>query len=185
MKLNIDNNKITFKYLDESLYVLSHKNKIMSNTKLKTKSYSSIYKNRIIAFLICTLIFLIWSIFAGLNNDQDSLNLYSTLFLFTLCFTIIYFNSLKKIKQQINDRLKNKDDIILEVNDGEIKFSKPNEQNVNLNWESIQYIFIGNYSIVFVSKKENLISIAVPIDYKEEILSAIKKYKKEDMIINN
>ena len=185
MKLNIDNNKITFQYLDESLYVLFNRNKIMGNTKLKTKSYSSIYKTRIIAFLICSLIFLICSIFAGLNNDQDSLNLYSLLLLITLCFTIIYFKSSRKIKQQINDRLKNKSDYILEINDKEVKFNKPNEQNVNLKWQSIQYIFIGNYSIVFVSREENLISIGVPINYKEEILSAIKKYKKEDIIINN
>ena len=62
---------------------------------------------------------------------------------------------------------------------------KQKNQKVHINWTSIEYIVINKYSICAIPKNPTEIMLSLSNDYKDMFLKAIKKYKKEDLIIDN
>ena len=61
------------------------------------------------------------------------------------------------------------------------------KQNIELSFDSIKYIIINKETISFIPKEINATSIVMFIStkYKEDVMTALKKYKKEELVIDN
>ena len=54
-----------------------------------------------------------------------------------------------------------------------------------LYWDAIEYIIINKYSISILPKNFACIALFVEINSKDELITALKKYKKEELLIDN
>ena len=94
----------------------------------------------------------------------------------------IAYSSNKLIKKSV----KEKTDSLIILNNKTIKFTNNNTKiSLETTWEDIYLIIITKYCISFLPNDISKQMITLPIDYKEDILKEIKKYKKEDLIIYN
>lgn len=61
------------------------------------------------------------------------------------------------------------------------------KQNIELSFDSIKYIIINKETISFIPKEINATSIVMFIStkYKDDVMTALKKYKKEELVIDN
>ena len=58
------------------------------------------------------------------------------------------------------------------------------QKRISVNWSNILKIIINKYSICVLPKDTNIL-ISIYNGYFEELLQGLKKYHKEDLIIDN
>lgn len=165
-------------FYDEFLFVLFNYKKIVKNPQKKVKRISQ----SSICYLIVSLVIL--ALFTILYLNEKSYKTYLLiiyLFSFLSVFSIIYYLIIKK---RINTLKNVKGTIIIEFNDNEIKYIS-NDNKYEIKWDNIKYIIINNYSICFIPKKINNILIGIDKKYIKEVRDAVKKYKKDKILIDN
>ena len=174
MKIDIDNPG-TKDYYDEFLFIVNNLKKICSNLNTKVYKLSYVaYRYLAISFIIF-LIFLFWYL-----RSNKVLHLFITiLFLFLIILSIIY---LFLIKKRINKLLNSfsKTEFAIE---NECVFVESNEQKYKLKFDEIKGIIMGNYTLSFIPKDMKKQFITTRIEYKDEIIKALKKYNKDKLII--
>ena len=174
MKIDIDNPG-TKDYYDEFLFIVNNRKKICSNLNIKVYKLSYVaYRYLAISFIIF-LIFLFWYL-----RSNKVLHLFITiLFLFLIILSIIY---LFLIKKRINKLLNSfsKTEFAIE---NECVFVESNEQKYKLKFDEIKGIIMGNYTLSFIPKDIKKQFITTRIEYKDEIIKALKKYNKDKLII--
>ncbi len=164
-------------FYDEFLYVTGNYKKIKDNpykkVRLLTKETKKIYSFIMVFFALFILAYLRY-------GDKLYLFVIAALFLLSI-FVIGYYSAIKKsIKLYLNNDIKQ----TINITDKGIELTG-NSKTIKINWKSIAYIIINEYSICILPKKQTEIMIALSTDYKKEFLKGIKKYKKEDLVIDN
>ena len=92
----------------------------------------------------------------------------------------IYISCIKRIKNYINDKG------IKHVNiEKEYVEYKDDNKSFKVKFKDIKCVIMNKYSICFIPNSLNNAIISMTIEYKNDIINVLKKYKREELIINN
>ena len=174
MKLEI-NNSGTNSYYDEYLFLVQNYKKIYSNSNIKVKKSSSSAYLYLILSVVIFIGFLIWYLIS-----KDIIQLCVTIFFAILILLSIILLCL--IRKRINILASNYQKTIFEIT--EYGVSIENNKKYQLKFDEIRKILIGNYTITFVPNDVSKSFITTRIEYKNEIIGALKKYRCENLISN-
>ena len=174
MKIDIDNAG-TKDYYDEFLFIVNNRKKICSNLNAKVYKLSYVACRYLAISFIIFLIFL----FSYLKFNKVLHLCITILFLCLIILSIIY---LLLIRKRINLLLNSFSKTTLTI-EKEYILVQSNEQEYKLNFNEVKGIIIGNYTISFIPKDMKKKFITIRIEYKDEILKTLEKYKKDNLII--
>ena len=176
MKLEI-NKAGSSEFYDEFLYVYSNYRKYKKNPYKK----AHLLTKYLIYYDLLVLIFIIMlSYLSTLEQDIFCMLLIGMLvliFLFTTFYLII-------IKKRINEMIKNHSQTIITFSEEQVSFQDDSKE-LKIKWQDIEWIIVNNYSICMIPKAFNGVLLSISIDYQEEVLKSINKYKKNNLLINN
>lgn len=165
MKIEYESKHVKEEFFESQMLHL-YREKILKNPVFKVPSfYGGIVKDVVIFLCI-----FIWA-FVSFINSREIFCLFCAVFLFL--FLIFYLiNSKKNLKRSLDNSGKK---IILELN--EEGFSECSESSkIFKKWDVLDYVIIGDYSIVFVVESMSTIVFYYPIEFEKEIRKALKKY---------
>ena len=165
----------TKSYYDEFIYIAYFVKKFMKRPWSRT--------HRMTHYLITSIFVVILALFLELYfykiyNDGFMLFVVGVLTLLLLYHIIYLFMVIKRIGFYKSD---NKDVTFSLEKDGVLYESE--DLNINLKWENIKYVIVGKYSIVFIPVSIKYAIISISVDYKNEFVEGLKKYKKENLLI--
>lgn len=164
----------TKEYYNEILYVAKNYKKIVNNPHKRLRNLSNQYLLLLIPLIIVYIIYPIFS--------QNELLFGLGLAIVTLCLAM-YFRVRKAVNFYLNDKGKKS----IEINKESVIYAD-DTKTYYLKWDNISYITVNKCSICFIphiSENTLPIIITVPIEYKSDILNAIDKYDKNQLIIDN
>ena len=169
-------------FFDECLYITNFFPRVLRKPNKKVMSATRAFLRTLIGYLIYTIIF----IFIGINDNFDTLTvIFLVIFLLfgLLCF-IYFLNVKKQIKFYMNDDGKSS---FFEINEDGVKVESYIGTSSLLKWDLVKYIIINKETISFLPDKISVTSVVlfVSTKYKDEVVNAIKKYNKEELIIDN
>lgn len=75
--------------------------------------------------------------------------------------------------------------VYIKIDEDGIEDIYENKISTKLYWDYIEHIIINKYSICVVPKSSYSILIGTDISNKDDIIKALKKYKKIDLLIDN
>ena len=175
---------------DEFISTITSRKRLIENPKYKIKSYKKRYKNNLLLsgiYLLTILILYVPFILSRKESLIEGINLWVFILwiIILVLFILILMNSYrynKNLKEKKNARTKDKK--VLVIDKDKVELQSKNEQSISINWDNIEMVLLNRYGILFLTKNDNTISIGVPIWYKEEVIDILKKYKKDNLIIN-
>ena len=166
-------------YYDELLYICTFSKKIVNKPTSKVRKLSKYYKNYCIVFAILLFIFYIDVLVTG--NDIFDMCMFFSCFLF-LCITIKgVFQTKNLLKQYVSMD----GDGFFEINDDVLSIQKSDGSLMSVKWDSVRYIILNKYSIVFVPKDNVGVLLSISVKYSDEVLKIIDKYNKNELVIDN
>lgn len=183
MRIKVNLEKVNPKYFEEIFYIKEkYRNYISKNPRQKPKSY----KKEKIKWMILSFILIIYSIFTMyLSPSKTDLVTFVVLLALALIVFITNFVNYKAVKRIIKTTPNKNYDIIFEFSDTEVTYEEENIRKLTLAWDCIETILINKYSIIFIPKDNNITWLSTASDFKNEIIEAVGKYKKENLIIDN
>ena len=175
---------------DEFISTITSRKRLIENPKYKIKSYKKRYKNNLLLsgiYLLTILILYVPFILSRKESLIEGINLWVFILwiIILVLFILILMNSYrynKNLKEKKNARTKDKK--VLVIDKDKVELQSKNEQSISINWNNIEMVLLNRYGILFLTKNDNTISIGIPIWYKEEVIDILKKYKKDNLIIN-
>lgn len=175
---------------DEFISTITSRKRLIENPKYKIKSYKKRYKNNLLLsgiYLLTILILYVPFILSRKESLIEGINLWVFILwiIILVLFILILINSYrynKNLKEKKNARTKDKK--VLVIDKDKVELQSKNEQSISINWDNIEMVLLNRYGILFLTKNDNTISIGIPIWYKEEVIDILKKYKKDNLIIN-
>ena len=175
---------------DEFISTITSRKRLIENPKYKIKSYKKRYKNNLLLsgiYLLTILILYVPYILSKNESLIEGINLWVFILwiIILVLFILILINSYrynKNLKEKKNARTKDKK--VLVIDKDKVELQSKNEQSISINWDNIEMVLLNRYGILFLTKNDNTISIGIPIWYKEEVIDILKKYKKDNLIIN-
>ena len=175
---------------DEFISTITSRKRLIENPKYKIKSYKKRYKNNLLLsgiYLLTILILYVPFILSRKESLIEGINLWVFILwlIILVLFILILINSHrynKNLKEKKNARTKDKK--VLVIDKDKVELQSKNEQSISINWNNIEMVLLNRYGILFLTKNDNTISIGIPIWYKEEVIDILKKYKKDNLIIN-
>ena len=75
--------------------------------------------------------------------------------------------------------------VYIKIDEDGIEDIYENKISTKLYWDYIEHIIINKYSICVVPKSSYSILIGTDISNKDDMIKALKKYKKIDLLIDN
>ena len=165
------NEKGNKKYYEEIMYISS--NYYIFKKRPKTKAHSLV-KVFIFYIILFSLIFL---------SCLFIPNLY-ILSVIAFIILIIYIYLLVETKYKLREFMKHNNSIIT-IDETGIENKEENETSSKLYWDAIEYIIVNKYSISVLPKNFAHFAIFIEISSKEEILKALEKYNKTNLLIDN
>ena len=176
MKIEIKGNQNS-KFYDEFLFVAGNYKKIKEKPNKKARLLTS-DTERIYTFIIVFFVLFILAYFK--YKDVLYLFVISALFLLSI-FVIGYYNAIKKrIKLYLNTETSQ----TLNITEKGLELKQKN-QDIKINWSSVECIVINKYSICVLPKKPTELLLSLSTDYKKDFIKGLEKYKKEKLIIDN
>lgn len=178
MKIEI-NEKLDKNFFKEFVNIADNYRNIKKNPNKKVIFNIKKLTNLLIVELFLSIIY----IYDYINTQST----FSVVMLVIVVFSIfIWFIYIILVNKRIKDLMKN--DVqksLVEIEETSIKLIREGMNDVEVDWESIDFILINKYTICLVPKKINTLMIALPISKKKEILKEVKDCKKEYLIIDN
>ena len=174
------NKKPTRDFYDELLYITTNYKKYLDNrNKLAKQTTSAVTK-----YLIFTIIGVIFSLSSYLIFDKDNFFLLTgAIFAICMILSIIYLRIIKNnMNLLLTNSEKNKSTLI--IDDKNVSLKK-DSSTTKISWNTIDSILINKYSIIFLPGEIINPYIAIPSTYKKEVITALKKYKKIELLIDN
>lgn len=159
------------KYYEEIMYISS--NYYIFKKRPKTKAHSLV-KVFIFYIILFSLIFL---------SCLFIPNLY-ILSAIALTILIIYIYLLVETKYKLREFMKHNNSIIT-IDETGIENKEENETSSKLYWDAIEYIIVNKYSISVLPKNFAHFAIFIEISSKKEVLKALEKYSKANILIDN
>lgn len=74
---------------------------------------------------------------------------------------------------------------IITIDETGIENKEENETSSKLYWDAIEYIIVNKYSISVLPKNFAHFAIFIEISSKKEVLKALEKYSKANILIDN
>lgn len=175
---------------DEFISTITSRKRLIENPQYKIKSYKKRYKNNLLLsgiYLLTILILYVPFILSRKESLIEGINLWVFILwlIILVLFILILINSYrynKNLKEKKNAITKDKK--VLVIDKDKVELQSKNEQSISINWDNIEMVLLNRYGILFLTKNDNTISIGIPIWYKEEVIDILKKYKKDNLIIN-
>lgn len=174
MEIGID--KIGSKeYYGEVLSVMSNYAKLVKNPNQKIRPLTA----QAIILTVISLVFLVIFTILYIQDQSYALYFYVVLifavaFILGIIYYILINRRISKLKSIGGDRKLIIEDDFVEMNVG--------DEKTRLEISQIKYVIINKYSISFLPQNNSLKLIAVSVDYKEEILKAIKD---KNIVVDN
>ena len=165
------NEKGNKKYYEEIMYISS--NYYIFKKRPKTKAHSLV-KVFIFYIILFSLIFL---------SCLFIPNLY-ILSVIAFIILIIYIYLLVETKYKLREFMKHNNSIIT-IDETGIENKEENETSSKLYWDAIEYIIVNKYSISVLPKNFAHFAIFIEISSKKEVLKALEKYSKANILIDN
>ena len=159
------------KYYEEIMYISS--NYYIFKKRPKTKVHSLLK-----VFIFYTLFFLIFSIvFLFIPNMY---------IISVICFTcfLIYGYLFIETNYKLKEFLKHNNSLI-KIDESGIENTEEKQVTTKLYWEAIEYVIINKYSICILPKNFAYFAIFINITAKKQVLEALTKYNKLDLLIDN
>lgn len=167
----ISNEKNNKKYYEEIMYISNNYYIFKKNPKTKVHSLINVFTLYIIILLVFTTVFLLLSTISGLA-------------IITTTFCLLYLYLLIEAKYKLREYLKHGNSTITVDEEG-INCTCEKEMSNKLYWEAIEYIIINKYSISILPKNFVSVALFIEISSKNDLIKALKKYKKMDLLIDN
>ena len=158
-------------YYEEIMYISNNYYIFKKRPKTKAHSLIKVFIFYIIILLLSTIILLF-------------IPQISSLAIITFIFIFLYIYLLIEAKYKLREYLKHSNSKIIIDEEG-IESSCKKVMSNKLYWESIEYIIINKYSISILPKNFASVAIFIEINSKDELIASLKKYKKEDLLIDN
>lgn len=165
----------TKEYYDEVLYVAFRYMDFLKKPKRKVFKLTKF----LLILTIITILFLTLSIYLYYISKDI---FYIILIGLLSAIIFISFISFIIAKRRIKYFMSEIDTKIIDINNNGIEYIDESK-NYRIKWEDIKNIIINKYSICFIPRTKILISIY--IEYKSDVIKTLKKYHKEDLLIDN
>jgi hypothetical protein len=164
-------------FYEEFYYIVASYGKVIKNPQKKA---SSILKNNIVYFILTGLLIIVLYLFFVFDKDYISFTL-ATILLFAL---ILFIRIDRSIRKTINSLMDYKGAKEIDLSKSKIVY-KDNEKEMISNMDQISCILINKYSICFLPKERTGVLIALPVDYKKDIVKFLKQEKLEELLVDN
>jgi len=164
-------------YYDEFLYIVSKYRDFKKNPRKRAYQFT---KYLMFYNIVCFLAIVLFAFIYKTLNE----NLY--IFLSGMLIVILLFGIIYQIKysQRIKDFMNNKGLKIVEINEKGFEYID-DEKNLRIKWEDIKYIIINKYSMCVLPKTILNGFTSISVSHKNELLEALKKYSKENLLVDN
>lgn len=164
-------------YYNEFLYVAFNYKMFLKNPHKKTHKLT----NMLLYYGIMLLLFIGLFIYFYMDESNSFYLICTGIFIFVFILDVfIYISCIKRIKNYINDKG------IKHVNiEKEYVEYKDDNKSFKVKFKDIKCVIMNKYSICFIPNSLNNAIISMTIEYKNDIINVLKKYKREELIINN
>ena len=159
------------KYYEEIMYISSNYYIFKKRPRTKTHSLINVFILYIILFLILLFSFLFIP------------NMMIIIGVFLTCI-IVYTYLLIETNYKLREFMKHNNSLI-KIDETGIEKKEENITSSKLYWKAIEYIIINKHSICVLSKNFAHFAIFIEISSKEEVLKALEKYNKTNLLIDN
>ena len=159
------------KYYEEIMYISSNYYIFKKRPQTKTHSLLKVFGLYSLLFLILSTIFLFIPNMIALSGIYFS-------------FFLVYTYLLVETNYKLKEYMKHGDSSII-IDETGIESKEENITSSKLYWEAIEYIIINKYSICVLPKNFAHFAIFIEISSKEEVLKALEKYNKTNLLIDN
>ena len=176
LKIKVDE-RGSREFYEEFYYVVANYAKIKKHPEKKAVS---ILKNNIVYFITTGLLIVILYLFYILESDYFCFTV-ATVLLFAL---VVYLRMDRTIRKAINELMSYKGTVEITMAKGKINYKDANKE-INYGFDQVSSIVINKYSICIIPKQINLVLIAIPTDYKEEIVKFLEEEKLDDLLVDN
>lgn len=174
MKIEIKE-KGTNNYYDEYLFFANNYKKIQDNPNTKIKKMTTSAITYLIISLLLFVAFLIWYLIS-----KEALQLFIMIFfaVLSVCSILLILLIKNNIKKMANNHSK----AVFEITSDYVS-AKNDNTNIKLKLDEIKSVIISKNMILFIPKEISKPFVATRIEYKEEVIKTLKKYKKDNLII--
>ena len=184
MNIKIDKINDKKKYLDEATFIGQYTLKLIKNPHMYIKPYTNNLKNIIIVIIIVSILTGI----ACIGTNSKLVAICVCMIVIYMAQLLIYLIRMINTNKLLNQKSKEKTDSIIKIDKDKIVLkNNNNKMTVEQDYKDISFIKLSNYCIIFVNKEENKFKpyIIIPIEYKDELIKALDKYKIKIDIVGN
>lgn len=183
MEIQINRTKNKKVVIDEASSIMISYKKLFANPHKKILKISTRLSLNILILGIYLLLLILYTCFNKTNIVFPVfIGISFALIILKIVRLIIYIKNLNK-SSKINP------DSILTIDEEKIELNNLSSNIKSfMKWEVIKMVLITDNCIVFMGKLNNIKqvnSIIIPIDYKNEVINALEKYNKLDLLIYN
>lgn len=169
MEIKTNMKKSYLRNYNEAKGIAVNKKRVLKHKTNKVPTYLSSVLITIILLLTCTILF----------SLIDSSNIFKNIFL-TILITYTSYSILRTI-WSVNFKKKQNYLNTIVIDENGITDSSFYNIKININWNKITAIVIKKYTITFIT--DTHLYFFFDISKKEEILEQVKKYSKENLVI--
>ena len=163
------------KYYNEVWYIASKYNKIKNNPKMKVYSLTNYRIMQIFGGILLCII-------CAFLSRKDTF--YSVMLGFFGFYSLLILIITILNNSRLNEYLKNWTPKTIEIDNDGVHYQDDVKSFIT-KWDDIIYVIINKESICFLPKTNNNYIITMSIMYKDEVLKAINKYQKEELVVDN
>lgn len=182
MNIKIDKINDKKKYLDEATFIGQYTLKLIKNPHMNIKPYTNNLKITIIIIIIASIL----TSLACIGTNSTLITVCVCIIIIYMSLLLVYLIRMINTNKLLNQKSKEKTDSIIKIEKDKIVLkNNNNKMTVEQDFKDISFIKLSNCCIIFVNKEENKFKpyIIIPIEYKDELLKALDKYKiKIDII---
>ena len=169
MEIKTNMKKSYLRNYNEAKGIAVNKKRVLKHKTNKVPTYLSSVLITIILLFTCTILF----------SLIDSSNIFKNIFL-TILITYTSYSILRTI-WSVNFKKKQNYLNTIVIDENGITDSSFYNIKININWNKITAIVIKKYTITFIT--DTHLYFFFDISKKEEILEQVKKYSKENLVI--
>lgn len=183
MKIEINRTKNKKLVIDETSTIINSYKKLFLNPYRKIVRISTRLIINIIILVVYLILLSLYTYFYNTNIVFPILiGIVASLTILKISRFIVYNNSL-------NNYSKIESNSILTIDAEKVELDKKSANIKSfMDWNRIKKILITNNCIVFMGDLKdikNVYTIIIPRDYESEVMDALKKYNKLDLVIYN
>lgn len=177
MKIEYDMTNNYWNCHNEAQAIVMMKKKLKKNPKKKVKS---LFSTSIFYMISIIVLFIVMLILKQIGVEKLFISVLSDLLIFLVILLLLYYFIIL-ITYYINKRKSSHKGVLLIKDDG---LTDTSEKGVvtDIPWEQISFVAIKKYTVTFVTTIS--LVVFVNVEKKKEILKAIKKYRKDLLVID-